>query len=88
MRSVPLLETILILTLGGASSPSVAGLEARKEAPDRPPPLKSSTTLLFLIASVSSGILINSGHLLENLVFTALRRRHAEIHYYRTRTGA
>ena len=40
-----------------------------------------------LIASVSSAILVNSGHLLENLVFTALRRRHAEIHYYRTRTG-
>ena len=40
-----------------------------------------------LIASVASGILINSGHLLENLVFTALRRRHAEIYYYRTRTG-
>ena len=40
-----------------------------------------------LIASVSSGILVNSGHLLENLVFTALRRRHAEIQYYRTRSG-
>ncbi len=40
-----------------------------------------------LIASVSSAILVNSGHLLENLVFTALRRRHPEIHYYRTRTG-
>ena len=39
-----------------------------------------------LIASVSSGILVNSGNLLENLVFTALRRRHPEIHYYRTRT--
>ena len=40
-----------------------------------------------LITSVASGILVNSGHLLENLVFTALRRRHPEIHYYRTRTG-
>ena len=40
-----------------------------------------------LIASVASGILVNSGHLLENLVFTALRRRYPEIHYYRTRTG-
>ena len=40
-----------------------------------------------LITSVASGILVNSGHLLENLVFTALRRRYPEIHYYRTRTG-
>lgn len=40
-----------------------------------------------LIRSVSSGILINSGHLLENLVFTALRRLDAEIFYYKTRTG-
>ena len=30
---------------------------------------------------------VNSGHLLENLVFTALRRRYPEICYYRTRTG-
>ena len=40
-----------------------------------------------LIASVASGILVNSGHLLENLVFTALRRRHERIYYYRTGTG-
>lgn len=40
-----------------------------------------------LIRSVSSGVLINSGHLLENLVFTALRRLDAEIFYYKTRTG-
>ncbi len=40
-----------------------------------------------LVASVSSGILVNSGHLLENLVFTALRRRHPGIYYYRTRNG-
>ena len=40
-----------------------------------------------LITSVTSGILVNSGHLLENLVFTALRRRHPKIHYFRTRTG-
>ena len=40
-----------------------------------------------LIASVASGILVSSAHLLENLVFTALRRRYPEIHYYRTRTG-
>jgi uncharacterized protein len=40
-----------------------------------------------LVASVSSGILVNSGHLLENLVFTALRRLYREIYYYRTKSG-
>lgn len=40
-----------------------------------------------LVASTSSGILVNSGQLLENLVFTALRRVHPEIFYYRTRAG-
>jgi len=40
-----------------------------------------------LVTSVSSGILVNSGHLLENLVFKALRRIHPEIYYYRTKTG-
>ncbi|MBN1425817.1 ATP-binding protein [Candidatus Fermentibacteria bacterium] len=40
-----------------------------------------------MVSSVSSGILVNSGHLLENLVFTALRRLHPEIYYYKTRTG-
>ena len=40
-----------------------------------------------LINSVSSGILLNFGHLLENLVFTALRRHHSEIYYYKTKTG-
>ena len=40
-----------------------------------------------LVTSVSSGILVNAGHLLENLVFTALRRVHPEVYYYRTRTG-
>lgn len=40
-----------------------------------------------LVTSVSSGILVNSGHLLENLVFTALRRLHMNIFYYKTRTG-
>lgn len=40
-----------------------------------------------LVTSVSSGVLINSGHLLENLVFTALRRSHPEVYYYRTKTG-
>ena len=40
-----------------------------------------------LVNSVSSGILINSGHLLENLVFTALRRLNPQVYYYKTRTG-
>lgn len=40
-----------------------------------------------MVRSVSSGILVNSGHLLENLAFTALRRIFPEIYYYKTRTG-
>lgn len=40
-----------------------------------------------MVTSVSSGILVNSGHLLENLVFMALRRRHPEIYYYKTKSG-
>jgi len=40
-----------------------------------------------LVTSVSSGILVNSGHLLENLVFTALKRLHQEVYYYKTKTG-
>ncbi len=40
-----------------------------------------------LVTSVSSGILVNSGHLLENLVFTALRRLHPDVYYSKTRTG-
>jgi len=36
------------------------------------------------VVSVSSGILVNSGHLLENLVFTTLRRHHPEVFYYKT----
>ncbi len=40
-----------------------------------------------LITSVSSGILVNSGHILENLVFTALRRIYPEVYYYKTKTG-
>ena len=31
--------------------------------------------------------LVTSGHLLENLVFTALRRLRPEIYYYKTRTN-
>lgn len=40
-----------------------------------------------LVTSVSSGILLNSGHLFENLVFMALRRMHSDIYYYRTKSG-
>ncbi|MCX6251680.1 MAG: ATP-binding protein [Bacteroidetes bacterium] len=38
-----------------------------------------------MVKSVTSGILINSGHLLENLVFVALRRFYYNIYYYKTR---
>lgn len=37
------------------------------------------------INSISSGILVNSGHLLENIVFTHLRRKHESIFYYKTK---
>lgn len=37
--------------------------------------------------STSTGILVNDGHLLENLVFVDGRRRGRELYYYRTRTG-
>lgn len=40
-----------------------------------------------LVNSVSSGILVNSGHLLESLAFTALRRLYPEIYYYKTKAG-
>ena len=40
-----------------------------------------------LVSSVSSGVLVNAGHLLENLVFVALRRMHPTLHYYKTKTG-
>ena len=40
-----------------------------------------------LVTSVSSGILLNSGHLLENMVFTNLRRLWSEIFYYKTKNG-
>ncbi len=40
-----------------------------------------------LVTSVCSGILVNSGHLLENLVFTALRRITPDIFYYKTKGG-
>lgn len=40
-----------------------------------------------LVTSVSSGVLVNSGHLLENLIFITLRRHSEKIYYYKTRNG-
>jgi hypothetical protein len=40
-----------------------------------------------LVTSVASGILVNSGHLLENVVFTALRRVSSDIYYFKTKGG-
>lgn len=38
-----------------------------------------------LVPSIASGILLNRGKLLENIVFNALRRRFQKINYYRTK---
>ncbi len=40
-----------------------------------------------MVASTASGILVNSDHLLENLVFTALRRLTPSIYYCKTKSG-
>lgn len=40
-----------------------------------------------MVRSVSSGILLNSGHILENLIFVALRIKTNKIYYYRTKNG-
>jgi predicted AAA+ superfamily ATPase len=40
-----------------------------------------------LITSISSGILINAGHLLENLVFLSLRRIYPDVYYYKTKSA-
>ena len=40
-----------------------------------------------MVTSVSSSILVNDGHLLENLVFTALRRITSDIFYYKSKGG-
>lgn len=40
-----------------------------------------------MVNSVVSGILVNSGHLLENLIYVALRRLTEKIFYYRTNSG-
>jgi uncharacterized protein len=39
------------------------------------------------VKSISTGILENSGHLLENLVYITLRRKNEKVFYYRTGTG-
>ena len=40
-----------------------------------------------MVKAVSSRILINAGHLLENIVFVSLRRQKLEIHYFKTSNG-
>lgn len=40
-----------------------------------------------MVTSVASGILVNSGKLLENLVFATLRRINQGIYYYKTKGG-
>jgi len=40
-----------------------------------------------MVRSVGPGILVNAGHLLENIVFTALRRVSPDIWYCKTRSG-
>jgi predicted AAA+ superfamily ATPase len=40
-----------------------------------------------VIPSLASGVLVNTGHLLENLVFAGLRRAFSEIYYGKTKTG-
>ncbi len=40
-----------------------------------------------LVTSTSPGILLNMGHILENLVYIALRRLYTDIYYYKTKTG-
>ena len=40
-----------------------------------------------LIQSLSTQMLVNSGHILENIVFNILRRFACDIYYYKTKTG-
>ena len=40
-----------------------------------------------LVTSVSSGILVNSGHLLENMIFIALRRLTHDVFYFKSKNG-
>jgi predicted AAA+ superfamily ATPase len=39
------------------------------------------------VTSISSGILVNSGHLLENIVFIALRHQSSVVYYYKTKSS-
>ncbi len=41
-----------------------------------------------LVMSMYSGILVNNGHLLENLVFVALRKNDFSVFYYKTEKGS
>lgn len=40
-----------------------------------------------MVPSLSSGVMVNSGRLLENLVFVALRRMWPEVFYFKTKSG-
>jgi predicted AAA+ superfamily ATPase len=40
-----------------------------------------------VIPSLASGVLVNAGHLLENLVFTGLRRAFPDVFYGKTKAG-
>lgn len=40
-----------------------------------------------MVTSTASGILLNSGHLLENLIFITIRRTTESIFHYRTKNG-
>ncbi len=40
-----------------------------------------------MVTSVVSGVMVNSGYLLENLIYVALRRFTEKIFYYRTKSG-
>lgn len=40
-----------------------------------------------MVNSLASGILVNSGHLLENMVFMGLRRITPHVFYYKTKSG-
>ncbi|OPZ26307.1 MAG: hypothetical protein BWZ02_02069 [Lentisphaerae bacterium ADurb.BinA184] len=40
-----------------------------------------------VIPSVASGVLVSSGHLLENVVFTGLRRAFPDVYYGKTKAG-
>ena len=41
-----------------------------------------------MVTSVTSGILVNAGHLLENLVFITLRRMTPDIFYFKSKGGS